>query len=495
MSNNIPKITAEEAAVLIENGESIGFSGFTPAGAAKAIPLALAARAKQLHENGEEFKVNVMTGASTGPSLDGALAEADAIGWRTPYQSDKTLREKINAGKVQFFDMHLSQLPQAVRYKFFGPLHWAIVEACDVTEEGEITLSTSVGASPTYLNQAERILIELNRFHSSELRGFHDLYEPSDPPLRKAVPIFSVQDRIGLPTVRVAPSRIAGVVETNQPDEVGEFAPVNEVTARIGANVADFLASEIRRDRIPGSFLPLQSGVGNIANAVLAALGNDSRIPAFTMYSEVIQDSVIELMKSGRIPFASGTSLTVSPEMLKDVYRDLSFFRPRMVLRPQEISNNPEIVRRIGIVSINTALEVDLSGNVNSTHVLGSRMMNGIGGSGDFTRNAYLSMFTCPSVAKGGKISAIVPLVSHADHNEHSVQVVVTDQGVADLRGKSPPQRAELIIENCAHPDFREMLRGYLKLERQGHTHQSLEKAFAMHVQLLKTGDMRGVSW
>ena len=70
-------------------------------------------------------------------------------------------------------------------------------------------------------------------------------------------------------------------------------------------------------------------------------------------------------------------------------------------------------------------------------------MMNGIGGSGDFTRNAYISIFTCPSVAKEGKISAIVPMVSHLDHSEHSVNIIITEQGVADLRGKSPKERAE----------------------------------------------------
>ncbi len=495
MPSSLPRLTADEAAELIHNNDTMGLSGFTPAGAPKWVPRALAERAKSVHARGEPFTVNIMTGASTGPSVDGVLAEADAIGWRTPYQSDKTLRQKINEGKVQFFDMHLSQLPQAVRYGFFGEIDWALVEACDVTPKGEITLSTSVGASPTYLHRANRILIELNRFHPRELHGFHDIYEPADPPLRKAIPIYSVYDRIGLPTLSVDPSKIAGIVETNLPDEAGGFAPTADVTRRIGENVAEFFASELRRNRIPEEFLPIQSGVGNIANAVLGALGEDTRIPPFTMYSEVIQDAVIDLIQKERITFASGTSLTVSPHLLKEIYKDLNYFRPRMVLRPQEISNNPEIIRRIGIITINTALEIDLSGNVNSTHVLGTSIMNGIGGSGDFTRNAYLSVFTCPSTAKKGKISAIVPAVTHADHNEHSVQIVITENGVADLRGKSPTQRAELIIHQCAHPEFRESLLGYVHLEKKGHIHQSLEKAFAMHAQLLKTGDMRGVTW
>jgi succinate CoA transferase len=495
MATTLPRLAAEEAAAMISNSDTIGLSGFTPAGAPKRIPRALAERAKAFHARGEPFTVNIMTGASTGPSVDGVLAEADAIGWRTPYQSNKILRQKINEGKVQFFDMHLSQLPQAVRYGFFGEINWALVEACDVNDKGEITLSTSVGASPTYLHQAKRILIELNRFHPPELHGFHDIYEPADPPLRKAIPIYSVYDRIGRTTVNVDPSKIVGIVETDLPDEAGGFAPTTDCTRRIGENVAHFFAEELQRKRIPEEFLPIQSGVGNIANAVLGALGDDDRIPPFTMYSEVIQDAVIDLIRRERILFASGTSLTVSPSLLLDIYKDLNYFRQRMVLRPQEISNNPEIIRRIGIITINTALEIDLSGNVNSTHVLGTSMMNGIGGSGDFTRNAYLSVFTCPSTAKKGKVSAIVPAVTHADHNEHSVQIVITENGVADLRGKSPTQRAELIIENCAHPDFRESLLGYVHLEKKGHTHQSLEKAFAMHAQLLKTGDMRGVVW
>lgn len=109
---------------------------------------------------------------------------------------------------------------------------------------------------------------------------------------------------------------------------------------------------------------------------------------------------------------------------------------------------------------MNTALEADIFGNVNSTHVTGTKMMNGIGGSGDFTRNAYLSIFTCPSTAKGGKISAIVPMVSHLDHSEHSVQVLITEQGVADLRGKSPIQRAHAINRKLRSPHVQRTVMG-----------------------------------
>jgi acetyl-CoA hydrolase len=494
-SLNLPILSAEDAAALIRDGDTVGFGGFTAAGSPKAVPLAVARRAEAEHSAGRPYQIGVVTGASTGRSIDGALAEANAISFRTPYQSDPTLRKRINDGETRFFDLHLSMLPQNVRYGFLGKFAWAVVEASDVTPNGRIVLTSSVGAAPTFCRVADRILVELNHRHPPALRGIHDIYEPADPPYRREIPIFTPSDRAGLPYIQVDPEKIAGVVHTDLPDETSDFSPATPVTAAIGRNVADFLATEIRRGLIPAAFLPLQSGVGNIANAVLAAIGSHRDIPPFSMYTEVIQDSVVGLMRSGKIRFASGVSLTVSSDVLRQVYDDLETFKRQMVLRPQEISNHPEVVRRLGLISINTAIEVDLFGNVNSTHVLGRNLMNGIGGSGDFTRNALLSIFTCPSTARGGLISTIVPMASHADHSEHSVQVVATEYGVADLRLKDPHERALLIIEKCAHPDFREDLRRYSKMARGGHTPQSLALAFAMHQQFLKSGTMHGVNW
>lgn len=484
------EMTAAEAATVIKDGNTVGFSGFTPAGAAKAIPKALAVHARAEHEAGRAFKIGIITGASTGDSLDGELARADAISWRTPYQSNKSLRQAINSGKTRFFDMHLSQLPQNVRYGFLGPIDVAVVEAADVSPDGEILLTTSVGATPTFCRMAKKILIELNANHPAALDGLHDIYEPLDPPHRREIPVYTCRDRIGTTRVKVDPAKIVGIVHNNAPDEVSAFKDSDPTTLTIGDNVAHFLARELKNGIIPSSFLPIQSGVGNIANAVLGALGANPDIPPFEMFSEVIQDSVIGLMENGDITFGSGTSLTVSPPLLKHVYDNLEFFRSRMLLRPQEISNHPELVRRLGIISINTAIEVDIFGNVNSTHVMGKDLMNGIGGSGDFTRNAFISIFTCPSVAKDGKISTIVPLVSHMDHSEHSVQVVITEQGIADLRGKDPMERAKCIVENCAHPDYRDLLYGYYKSVKNGHTPQSLSRAFSFHQSFLKTGSM-----
>lgn len=490
-----PQLRADEAAALIQHNDQVGFSGFTPAGSAKVIPQAIAEKAKAEHAAGRPFQIRVLTGASAGKMLDGSLAEAKAASFRAPYQSDAAMRKAINAGQVEFVDMHLSQVPQNVRYGFLGKFNWAVVEACDITPDGDITLSASVGATPSYCRKADRILVELNRFHPPALRGFHDIYEPLDPPHRREIPLYKASDRIGTFGVKIDPRKIAGVVESRLPDECGAFDEPNEVTMRIGRHVAEFLAAEMKAGRIPAGFLPVQSGVGNIANAVMAAMAEHPDIPAFEMYSEVIQDAVIDLMRDGKIRFASGCSLTLAPAQLQRVYQDLEFFRSRIVLRPQEISNNPEIIRRLGIISINTAIEVDIAGNVNSTHLLGRNMMNGIGGSGDFARNAYLSIFTCPSTAKDDAISTIVPMVSHLDHSEHSVQVIVTEHGVADLRGKSPRHHAKLIIDHCAHPAYRPLLLEYLSRSGESHQPAQLSKAFRMHEALAASGTMKAASW
>jgi acyl-CoA hydrolase len=342
---------------------------------------------------------------------------------------------------------------------------------------------------------ADHIIVELNSAHSKNMIGLHDIYEPLDPPYRREIPVYKPSDRIGTPYLQVDTKKIAGVVQTNIQDEARPFAPGDPITDQIGVNVAHFLVADMKRGIIPSTFLPLQSGVGNIANAVLGALGRDKTIPNFEMYTEVTQDSVITLMKEGRVKFGSTCSLSVSNEVLDEIYNNMDFFHDKILMRPSEISNSPEIARRLGLISMNTAIEVDIYGNINSTHIGGIKMMNGIGGSGDFTRNAYISIFSCPSVAKGGKISSIVPMVSHHDHNEHSVNIIITEQGIADLRGKSPIERSRAIIENCAHPDYRQILWDYLKITTKGQTPHCIQAALAMHAALNQTGDMKNVDW
>src|SRR5699024_6224150 len=182
---------------------------------------------------------------------------------------------------------------------------------------------------------------------------------------------------------------------------------------------------------------------------------------------------------AGKVDFASCCSITLSEEKMDQVFSDFDRYKDKIIMRPQEISNHPEIIRRLGLIAINTALELDIYGNVNSTHVTGTKMMNGIGGSGDFARNSRLAIFVTKSIAKNGDISSVVPFASHVDHTEHDVDVIVTELGYADLRGLAPRERVPLIIENCAHPMYRDQLWDYYNeaLERGGQTPHVLEKA------------------
>ena len=488
------RLSAAEAAALIKNDENLALSGFTPAGSPKAVTRELAKIAEAEHEAGRPFQVSLFTGASTGQSTDGVLTQAHAIKYRAPYTTNGDFRKSVNAGEILYNDIHLSHMAQELRYGFMGKIDWAILEVCDI-EEGADTckayLTAAGGISPTAARLAKHVILELNAFHNPNAKLIHDVYEPADPPYRKPIPIEHVGDRIGKPYVEIDAKKIVGVVECDLPDEARGFKDSDPVTDQIGHLTAEFLVNDMHRGVIPSTFLPLQSGVGSTANAILGALGKDKNVPDFNVYTEVIQDAVIDMMLNGRVKTASACSLTVSNECLMQVYDHMDYFKDHLTLRPSEISNNPEIIRRLGVIAINTAIEVDIYGNANSTHISGTKMMNGIGGAGDFERNAYLSIFTCPSTAKGGLISSIVPFVSHQDHSEHDVNVIITEQGVADLRAKSPLRRAQAIIENCVHPDYKQLLWDYLKLSTGGHTSHCLTAALAMHDTLARKGDMR----
>ena len=476
---------------MINDGEGVALSGFTPAGTPKAVTAEIAKKAVTEHEAGRPYQIRLYTGASTGMSGDGVLSEAQAIKYRAPYTTNSLFRKHVNAGEIAYNDIHLSHMAQELRYGFIGEVDWAIIECCAIEDDGKVYLTAAGGISPTAARLAKKgVFIELNAFHSPKSIGIHDVYEPLDPPYRQPIPITKPSDRIGTTYLQIDPKKIVGVIEVNIPDEALSFKDADPVTENIGQRVAEFLMADMKRGIIPSTFLPLQSGVGSTANAILGALGNDPAVPDFNIYTEVFQDAIVELMMKGRVKSASTCSLSVTNEALYQIYDNIDFFKDKLVLRQSEISNSPEVIRRLGVIAINTAIEVDIYGHANSTQICGSKMMNGIGGSGDFERNAYLSIFTCPSVAKGGLISSIVPFCSHIDHTEHDVNVIVTEQGVADLRGKSPRERAQAIIENCAHPDYKQLLWDYLKIADKGQTPHKLSAAFAMHDTFLREGDM-----
>ncbi len=483
-------ITADEAAMLFRTGMKVGTSGFTPAGYPKAVPLALAKRA----EHGDKIEITLMTGASVGDELDGVLCRAGIIKRRYPYQTNSSIRNCINNKEIEYSDMHLSNFPQWIKYGFFGDVDIALVEAIAITEDGGIVPSTSIGNSNVYVEKAKKVIIELNTSQPLELEGLHDIYSPANPPFRKPIPIIKTSDRIGTSYIPCDPNKIAGIVITDIKDADKKLAPIDDVSTRMAMNLIGFLDNEVKHNRLPANLLPLQSGVGSVANAVLAGLVN-SKYEKLTVYSEVLQDSVLDLIDCGKVDVASATSLTLSKDRLNDFYKNIERYRDKIILRPQEISNNPEVIRRLGLIGINTAIEVDLYGNVNSSNIMGSRIMNGIGGSGDFARNSYISIFVTQTTAKDGDISCIVPMVSHCDHTEHDVQVIVTEQGVADLRGLSPKERAKTIIENCTSGEYKDMLKDYynkaLAESKYGHEPILIGEALSWHKRYLETGAMK----
>lgn len=481
-------MSAEEAVQFIKAGMTVGMSGFTRAGDSKALPIALAAKSATQGP----LNLTLFTGASLGNNSDGLMADSGVLARRAPFQVDPEMRRAINEGKVLFYDQHLSELAEHLRAEPGYPIDVAVIEAIAITEEGHIVPSTSVGNSATFVSQAKQIIIELNTSMPVGLEGYHDIYLPKVRPGREPIPLTDVDQRLGTQAIAVDPARIAAIVLTDTPDSPSTTTPPDAETQAIAKHIVQFLESEVAAGRLTNSLLPLQVGIGSIANAVTQGLV-ESDFKDLTMYSEVLQDSAFHLLESGQLKFASASSITVSAPMMEHFFNHLDDYRDRVVLRPQEISNHPEVVRRLGIIAINAALEFDLYGNVNSTHVSGTKMMNGIGGSGDFARNAHLSIFVTKSLAKGGAISRVVPMASHVDHCEHDVDILVTEQGLADLRGLAPRERAELIIQHCVHPDYQAALADYFNraCERGGHTPHLLEEALSWHQRFEEQGDMR----
>ncbi|MFA7680576.1 MAG: succinate CoA transferase [Pigmentiphaga sp.] len=480
-------MSAKQAAELVKPGMTLGLSGFTRAGDAKAVPDALIERAKK-----NPLQVTVITGASLGHDTDKRMAEAGLLARRLPFQVDTALRRAINQGEVPFLDQHLSETTAQLRHGHLKPIDVAVIEAVAIQEDGSIVPTMSVGNSVIFAEQAKQIIIELNQAVPVALEGLHDIYTLAAEQGRQPLPLTRVDQRIGTTAIKVDPARIAAIVLTQEIDSPSNALPPDTDTQAIARHIGWFFEQEVEAGRMGPSLRPLQAGIGTIANAVLHGL-LDSPFEDLTMYSEVLQDSAFELIDAGKVRFASASSITVSGTVYHRFLSQLGRYRDKVVLRPQDISNAAELIRRLGVIAINTALEVDIYGNVNSTHVGGTHMMNGIGGSGDFARNASLAMFVTKSIAKDGDISSIVPMVPHVDHGMQDVDVVVTECGLADLRGKSPRERALSIIENCVHADYRDALLDYFHRAclRGGQTPHLLEEAFGWHQRFQQTGSMR----
>jgi succinyl-CoA:acetate CoA-transferase len=300
--------------------------------------------------------------------------------------------------------------------------------------------------------------------------------------------------RIGVPYFSVDPKKIKGIVLSDRGEKTSGEAKPDAMGDLIGQHLVDFFRQEIAAGRLSEPLPPIEVGVGSVVSNVLRKLGA-SDFTNFRFHMPVITDPVIEIIDMDKVDWVSGTALRLTPEAWEKFKADLDRYKRCMVLRPVTICNSPEIIQRFGVIGINGCLEMDIQGQANSSHVMGAKILTGIAGSYDFSRNGLYSIFVGPSTARRGKISAIVPMVSHVDHTEHDVDILVTEQGLADLRGLDPVEKAETIIGRCAHPDFRETLSDYLARAKKepGHIPVLFEESNSFHLRLKRSGSMKEI--
>ena len=403
------------------------------------------------------------------------------------------LKGPINAGQVEYLDTPLGFFYQSIRSGELGALDLAIVEAVEITPEGNLIPAYRLHDMPNFVQAADRVIVQLSACYPPAFQGMHDVYLPPNPPRGKPIPICRVDDRAGTPYIPLDPRKVAAIYVSEHPETIEVADSVDEVSRKISHHLMAFLRNEVAKGKLPPTLLPMEIGLGGIPTAFLKELG-DSEFESLEFYSAVLNDGIVDLMARGKVRATSGTGFFLSARGEEKLLQNLEEYRKRVVLRPVEISDCPEVIARLGVLALNGAIETDIYGNVNSSHIMSGDVVSGVGGASEFALNAYLSVILMPSTAKGGNISSLVPMTSHVDIPEHGVDVIVTEQGLADLRGLTPKERAERIIRSCAHPAYRPLLLDYFQRavkEGGGHEPHLLEEALSFHQRFLKTGSMK----
>jgi succinyl-CoA:acetate CoA-transferase len=482
--SRVKVMTAEAAAGLFRDGMMVATSGSTM-GYPKATFKALAERIKA--EGG--IKIDLLCAGPLSGEVEDVLCEAGGIRKRIGAIGGEKLRGAINRGEVTFIEGKGSSLPLQVKRGWFGPVDIAVIEAVGLTKDGQIIPSTAVYDSPEWIEAASQIIVEINLNRSMALEGLHDVYLRGEEPIPVA---GNPLKRIGVPYMPVDPKKIKAIVLSDLDDRPSKEPKGEQMGAMIGGYLLDFFRKEIAAGRLSEPLPPIELGIGELAGNVMRKIGA-SEFTNFRFHLPTISDPVLEIVEAGKVDWVSGMALRLSTEAWKRFEQDLDHWKKIMVLRPMTVCNSAELIQRLGVISINGCLEMDIQGQVNSSHVLGAKIMSGIAGSYDYSRNGLYSIFVGPSSARGGKISAIVPRVSHVDHTEHDVDIMVTEQGLADLRGLDPRERAEKIISQCAHPDYRGLLAEYLALagKEPSHIPIDMEAACSFHLRYQRTGSMK----
>ncbi len=476
--------SAAEAAALIRNGHTLAVGGYTSAGYPKAVPRELAARRR----SGEALAVNLLSGSLVG-QVDEMLA--DLVLRRTPMFESQAMRRAVNGRRTVYVEQQIAKLPRLLRSGALGRIDVAVVEALGFTGDGHLIPTSSVGLMPLLLEMADQVIVEINAAQPAGLEGLHDVYLPGRPPARRPIPLEHPAHRFGDPFVRVDPDKIRAIVRTDEPDQAPAPEPPAGIMVQVTSHLLNFLELEAAR-RWPGGLPPIQSGVGNLAYGLVAALGR-SAFHDLEFFCGTLNEAGIELLLAGQAVGASTSAVQMTPRVTEILRAHGADLKKALVIRNQEITNGVEPAARLEILALNTGLEVDIYGNVNTSHIGGTQVVNGLGGGANFAQNSGLSIMLLPSCGKGGAISTVVPMTPHVDIGEHDVDVLITEQGVADLRGKDDVERASAIIAHCAHPAYRDNLRAYLDRAVAlvgGHHPHLLGEAFDWHRRLKETGSM-----
>ena len=472
-----------KATEIIVDGMTVAMSGYAMAGYPKAIPEELVRRKNE----GLKLSINLITGANV-PWLDALLGGAEIISGRAPMCQSKVLSSQVNTQKVYFVEQQMCKMPRLLRSHSFGNIDVVVVEALAVTEDGLIP-TTSVGLTKYLMEAANEIIVEINSAQPEILFGLHDVYIPKPAPATEPIPLTSCTDRIGSAFIPFDVSKIKFIVETDKPENTVSLTTCLPESRKIAENLFSFFEKEYHTKN-GGVIPPIQMGFGNIADAV-ADLLQTSEFNNLEFFCGGISENILELLKNGKAFGVSTAGITMNENAGK-ILEQIPDVHKKLILRNGDMINNAEIIGRLGIVALNTGIEIDIYGNVNSSHIGGKSVVNGIGGGANFAQNAGLSVMLISSLSKGGAISNIVPMVSHQDICEHDIDVVITENGYADLRGLDDLQRAEAIISNCAAEEYQHQLLDYFEASKElgGHHPQNPQMAFRWYERLQETGAM-----
>ena len=411
-------VSAEEAVASVGDGHTI----FVHGGAATptALLAALAARAPEL------------TGVTTvGLHLEGPCPHLEpAMAGHVRHRAlfiGPNARDAVNDGRADYVPIFLSDIPHLFSRGIL-PLDAAFINVSPPDAHGFCSLGTSVDATLAAVQSSETVIAQLN---------------PGMP--RTLGDSFVHVDQIDI------------AVEVNQPPHEHPVAAIGEVERQIGAHVAELVPDGAT----------LQLGIGAIPAAVGEALRGKRDLG---IHTELFTDTVVDLVEAGALTGAAkeiNRGKIVSAFVLgtQALYRFIDD-NPMVEMRPVDYTNDTAVIRRFRrMVAINSAIEVDLSGQVVADSI-GRRLYSGVGGQMDFIRGAALAeegraIIALPSTAAGGRASRIVAslrdgagVVTTRAH----VRTIVTEWGVAELFGRSMAERAHALIA-IAHPDFRDELR------------------------------------